>query len=589
MEYVIESPAWLNEQGKRPYNEDYILPRDASSRQDRMFMVCDGVGGSAKGDVASRTACLEFTKIMESKQKQFNPSDYLLDIQKRILNDTLSQVEGKLDAITLKKPEFRGMASTITYLHLSEYGAIVAWAGDSRVYQFRGGEIINQTEDHSLVNELVKRKEITAEEAKTHPRKNVILRAVSGGENPTELDVEIWTDIHPGDVFLLCTDGILEGIDDHKIAGLLSRKPLPDVRDIIKQDCDKFASDNFSMILVKVTETKGAINKPPAASREIAPITEEIIAKDSTKQSKGPFRIKPILIGTVVSVVAVVLTLFILSLMNRNKGAEWEGELKNQEKGLKDAVNLTDSLERVADILQILAPSDSKMIYDSEKHDEYVSLEKDMNEAKRGLLKEIDSVDSEISDKEKEKAATDDEEEKATIEASLDSLKTQLNQFCKRIAFGADQCLNNGILKEEGEDFSNETGSNEICDGVDEKEAPWNEFDKIEWCGEQYAVVKQGETFGLYKKDNGVMFFPADFFDQFLGKFGTGLIFKRKNDGRFIILSAANPSQEILKNAARDSIVLNECPDHVILIEEDQTKSYYTNFYKKVNPPEDCQ
>ena len=97
-----------------------------------------------------------------------------------MLNSILLRTELELDKIVAKNPEYKGMATTLTYLHLSPEGAIIAWAGDSRVYHIRDGKILFKTEDHSLVNQLVQAGQITEEEAAHHPQKNVILRAVIG-------------------------------------------------------------------------------------------------------------------------------------------------------------------------------------------------------------------------------------------------------------------------------------------------------------------------------------------------------------------------------------------------------------------------
>ena len=102
------------------------------------------------------------------------------------------------------------MATTLTMVSVGASGITLAHIGDSRIYQFRQGEIIYQTEDHSLVNSLVKLGKISKEEALTHPQKNVIIRAIQGSEHPTEADVVLLKDIQAGDYFFMCTDGVLE-------------------------------------------------------------------------------------------------------------------------------------------------------------------------------------------------------------------------------------------------------------------------------------------------------------------------------------------------------------------------------------------
>ncbi|WP_282782643.1 PP2C family protein-serine/threonine phosphatase [Phaeodactylibacter xiamenensis] len=266
MEYTLDEPLWFNEQGKRNYNEDFVIPHKQATENDHVFMVCDGVGGSAKGDVAARVTGETFSSIMSNRIKQFTAGDYHQATQKTALNNVLRKVEKKLDAAVLEHPGFEGMATTLTYLHLSKFGAVVAWAGDSRIYQFRDGQIVKQTTDHSLVNELIKLGEITPEEAKNHPRRNVITRAVSGTENPTKLDVEIWEDVQSHDIFMLCTDGVLEAIDEKDIAQCLAREPLEYSYKIIKNTCATKSNDNYSMVMVRLAEVKGQVPWKPIAS-----------------------------------------------------------------------------------------------------------------------------------------------------------------------------------------------------------------------------------------------------------------------------------------------------------------------------------
>ena len=292
MEYRLDEPLWFNEQGQRNYNEDFVLPKKQATENDHLFMVCDGVGGSAKGDVAARVTCETFSTVMAKRIKQFTAGDYHRATQKGLLNNSLREVEKALDDTVLQHPDFDGMATTLTYLHLSEFGAVIAWAGDSRIYQFRHGRIVRQTTDHSLVNELIKLGEITPEEAKSHPRRNVISRAVSGTKSPTKLDVEIWKDIQSQDIFMLCTDGVLEGMEDKDIAQLLAQKPLEQAFDTIKANCAAKSNDNYSMVVVRVAEVKGAAKEPPASSASLEHVTvastQEFSSADAPTKIPAP-------------------------------------------------------------------------------------------------------------------------------------------------------------------------------------------------------------------------------------------------------------------------------------------------------------
>lgn len=255
--YTLEQPESLCEQGVRPYSEDYIYPELAmANTTNRLFMVCDGVGGSARGDEASRFVCKNFPELVSAEQASFVAGDYTVDKLNSYLNRQLGVLEKRMTDYVAEHPNCYGMATTLTFLQLTAFGAIVAWAGDSRIYHIRNGVAKFISEDHSLVNELVKRGEITKEEANTHPRKNVILRAVSGKAEPTNLDVRLLNDIQPGDIFFLASDGILDGIAEEALIALLntSGKTLAQMRDEIKQFCEAHSRDNYSMYLIRIAD-----------------------------------------------------------------------------------------------------------------------------------------------------------------------------------------------------------------------------------------------------------------------------------------------------------------------------------------------
>lgn len=247
----IHQPVFLHQVGRRKNNEDSILPIDnEATANHKLFMVCDGVGGANKGEVASRMVC-------DLMQQYFNKEIPTI-VDAPFLQNALKYIENEMDKYVTQHPECAGMATTLTLLYLDDFNntATIAWCGDSRVYQVRNGNIIFKTDDHSLVNELLKRGEITAEDARIHPQRNVILRAISGTAYPAELDVVNTLTIKNNDYFLLCSDGILESLDDRIISPLLSdeKTTLPEKQAIINEICLKGSNDNFSMYLLQIAE-----------------------------------------------------------------------------------------------------------------------------------------------------------------------------------------------------------------------------------------------------------------------------------------------------------------------------------------------
>ena len=167
--------------------------------------------------------------------------------------DVYKRQEVRFDDYVKNHPEAKGMATTLTMVSVGASGITLAHIGDSRIYQFRQGEIIYQTEDHSLVNSLVKLGKISKEEALTHPQKNVIIRAIQGSEHPTEADVVILKDIQAGDYFFMCTDGVLERLKNEDLSSIFSTYNNPeDIKDGIMAACCGKTRDNFSFYILPV-------------------------------------------------------------------------------------------------------------------------------------------------------------------------------------------------------------------------------------------------------------------------------------------------------------------------------------------------
>ena len=229
----------ISEQGKRDYNEDFLFVENDSE----LFLVCDGVGGNNKGEVASQKACENFVQYLSE-----NPDYSVTGLEK-----ALTVCESKFDAYTDLNPDAKGMATTLTLLKLFPDKAVVGHIGDSRVYQVRNGEILFQTSDHSFVNELVASGFLTPEEALTHPKRNQITRAIQGSENNTYIDVNEIGSVEVNDYFMLCSDGILEGIDDTFIQNIfLENNSLENIKELMLYNCREKSSDNFTAIVIKI-------------------------------------------------------------------------------------------------------------------------------------------------------------------------------------------------------------------------------------------------------------------------------------------------------------------------------------------------
>ena len=256
MHITISKPFAVSERGGRLNNEDsvYPLPERVNADQ-RLFMVCDGVGGAEKGEVASALAC----ESMHTYFDTFLPPE--TDPDASFIRKAVQYTEACFDTYVKEHPEATGMATTLTMAYLTSVGITLAHIGDSRIYYLRDGEILCQTEDHSLVNNLVKLGQLTPEEARVHPRRKVITRAIQGSIYATEPDIMVWKDVQAGDFLFLCTDGVLEVVSDEMITNLFRRGTgLSEIKNAIMEACEGKSRDNYSFYIVQVQKVQASMN-----------------------------------------------------------------------------------------------------------------------------------------------------------------------------------------------------------------------------------------------------------------------------------------------------------------------------------------
>jgi protein phosphatase len=235
----IQDASFLHEKGKRNNNEDNL----SFDIDEGIFVLCDGVGGSEKGEIASGVAVNIFIQNSSSVKSSSDFKGILL-ISESKLNDHVRE-----------NPESFGLATTLTVSKFIDQRLLIGWVGDSRIYHFRSGQILYQTRDHSWVSEAIKSGLITEEEAINHPKRNIILRAVQSGK-PVEMDTDEITDLRAGDLIFHCSDGILESWNDIELQSLFSSSNNPD--ELIKQmkeKCSVHSRDNFSAIIFKIEES----------------------------------------------------------------------------------------------------------------------------------------------------------------------------------------------------------------------------------------------------------------------------------------------------------------------------------------------
>lgn len=235
--------AALSDTGKvRDHNEDafgYCL-------EAGVFVVCDGMGGAAAGEVASRLAV---DALIERLCAVSTPED-----RRRALEEAITAANRLVHTQASGNPALQGMGTTLVAVTVQDHTALIGHVGDSRCYLFRASELTRQTHDHSLVDEQVRLGHMTPEEAERSPLKNVITRAI-GTQPEVEADIAE-VPLESGDILLLCSDGLIREVSDTQIADILARRPasLDDrCQQLIDAANNAGSHDNVTVILIRAT------------------------------------------------------------------------------------------------------------------------------------------------------------------------------------------------------------------------------------------------------------------------------------------------------------------------------------------------
>lgn len=239
---------------KRTHNEDRFLVQP----DDRLFVVCDGMGGHASGEVASQLAVDQISAFFESTRN--NP-----DITWPYKGDRrLSEAENRLvvgvkwaNYMVFEKAgtalQFKGMGTTCVSAHFEDGDCVIAHVGDSRCYRIRDGRIEQLTEDHSLLNDYKRLAQLTPDEIKNFPHKNIITRAL--GMKPTVVVDVKREPVTPGDIYLLCCDGLsgeVEAPDMLRIVSEADGDLDGACAALIDQANRNGGRDNITVVLVQV-------------------------------------------------------------------------------------------------------------------------------------------------------------------------------------------------------------------------------------------------------------------------------------------------------------------------------------------------
>lgn len=231
----------------RTVNEDRAVVQRLASGYS-LAIVADGMGGHQAGDVASQMAI----EIIGQELEKIPALIPLEECRQRLVSAVRTANE-QIYQVSVEQEQYKGMGTTVVAALAADKDMLIAHIGDSRAYKLNGETLIQLTADHSLVNELVKSGQITPEEASYHPRRNVLLRAL-GTEPEIETDVT-HVELVPGDVFVLCSDGLSNLIESATIASILHHHENLETaaEQLIRSALQAGGDDNITVVLMQQT------------------------------------------------------------------------------------------------------------------------------------------------------------------------------------------------------------------------------------------------------------------------------------------------------------------------------------------------
>jgi PPM family protein phosphatase len=230
--------------------------QDSGYAGEHLFVVADGMGGHAGGDVASAIAV---KRIAETDRKYASPND-----AEFALRSALLAANSLLAETVFEHGELTGMGTTVSGMLRVDDHIAIAHIGDSRIYLFRDGVLKQVTADHTFVQRLVDSGRITAEEAAVHPRRSVLMRVLGDVDASPEIDTTVMKTL-PGDRWLICSDGLSSFVAEDKIQAVLGAIPTAEdaAARLVKESLDQGAPDNVTVVIVDVDDSGDSSHLPP--------------------------------------------------------------------------------------------------------------------------------------------------------------------------------------------------------------------------------------------------------------------------------------------------------------------------------------
>jgi protein phosphatase len=256
---VAEHVARTDTGHQRSTNEDAHLARAP------LFVIADGMGGAQAGEVASQLAIAHFADGLPGEESDSVPERLARAVQ---------EANAEIHALSERDARRAGMGTTLTAAHVGSSEISIAHVGDSRAYLLRDGELSRITEDHSLVEELLRQGRLTEEEAEEHPQRSIITRAL-GPEPEVEVDTGSLS-AAAGDVVLICSDGLTSMVPEATVGEIL--RDAPDITSaadaLVAAALDAGGRDNVTVLLFRIEDVPGA-GEQEATQTQSAPAPVE--------------------------------------------------------------------------------------------------------------------------------------------------------------------------------------------------------------------------------------------------------------------------------------------------------------------------
>ena len=292
----IGRTAALSDTGRRRFNNE-----DSYVCEPPLFAIADGVGGAQAGEVASRLAAAALGERRLGSQGE------------EVLVTLVAEANRRIYERSTIDPDAAGMGTTLTALLVDEAAGTIAVAhvGDSRAYVFRGGELSQLTDDHSLVGELVRSGRLSPEDAEQHPHRSVITRVV-GTESTVAVDVETIRP-EPADLYIICSDGLTDMLPDPQVAAAVANgqgDPAAIAEALVAAANDAGGIDNITVIVFEIED-----GEPEPAAVEPDETTAEAVETGQPVEASDPVAPAPVRRhgagagGRALAIAAIVLAL----------------------------------------------------------------------------------------------------------------------------------------------------------------------------------------------------------------------------------------------------------------------------------------